>query len=106
MRMTLRTWENWLVAPIGCVQLRGHVTLVHHTGKDDTKGARGHSLLRAAVDTEIAVWRSKEAERAIGVSVTKQRDLDAGRGFAFKLETKVVGKDRRGKATTSCVVKT
>ena len=32
---------------------RGAVLLVHHTGKDAAKGARGHSSLRAAIDTEI-----------------------------------------------------
>jgi len=83
-----------------------HLTFVHHTGKDDSKGARGHSLLRAAVDTEIQVWRSEGTEGAIGVTVTKQRDFEIGRGFAFKLLTKVVGENRRGKSLTSCVVET
>jgi hypothetical protein len=92
----------------GADQLRlataAHVTFVHHTGKDGTKGARGHSLLRAAIDTEIEVWRNEDAEGAIGVTITKQRDLEIGRGFAFKLVTKVVGENRRGKAVSSCVV--
>ena len=30
-----------------------HVMIIHHSGKDRGKGARGHSNLRAAVDTEI-----------------------------------------------------
>ena len=30
----------------------GAVLLVHHSGKDLSRGARGHSLLRAATDTE------------------------------------------------------
>lgn len=29
------------------------VLAVHHTGKDDTRGARGHSSLKGAMDTEI-----------------------------------------------------
>ena len=32
-----------------------HVLIVHHSGKDQAKCARGHSSLRAAVDTEIVV---------------------------------------------------
>jgi RecA-family ATPase len=40
-----------------CDKLRAatgaHVMLLHHTGKDKNQGARGHSSLRAAVDTEI-----------------------------------------------------
>jgi hypothetical protein len=81
-----------------------HVTLVHHTGKDDSKGARGHSLLRAAVDTEIQVWRGEGPDRAIGVTISKQRDLEMGLGFAFKLVKKVLGRDRRDKEVTSCVL--
>jgi AAA domain len=81
-----------------------HLTFVHHTGKDDSKGARGHSLLRAAVDTEIEVWRSKGTEGAIGVTVTKQRDLEIGRGFAFKLLRVELGTNAREKLITSCVV--
>src|SRR5204863_5294247 len=29
------------------------ILIVHHTGKDTSRGARGHSSLRAATDTEI-----------------------------------------------------
>lgn len=47
------------------------VTLVHHTGKDTTKGARGSSALKAAVDTEIEVVGS---EGRLSVRCTKQRD--------------------------------
>ena len=32
-----------------------HVMIIHHSGKDKSKGSRGHSSLRAAVDTEIEV---------------------------------------------------
>jgi len=45
------------------------VLVIHHTGKDEAKGARGHSSLLAALDTEIFV--SGEGEMV----VTKQRDL-------------------------------
>ncbi|EEW57677.1 regulatory prophage protein [Ruegeria sp. TrichCH4B] len=30
-----------------------NIMLIHHSGKDIARGARGHSSLRAAVDTEI-----------------------------------------------------
>jgi hypothetical protein len=46
-----------------------HFSYVHHTGKDAARGARGHSLLRAATDTEIEVIPKS-------ISVTKQRDMD------------------------------
>jgi RecA-family ATPase len=80
-----------------------HVAIVHHCGKDQAKGARGHSSLRAAVDTEIEVFRP-ENETVSTVRVTKQRDLQAGEAMPFSLKVIELGTDRRGKPITSCVV--
>ncbi len=80
-----------------------HVCVVHHCGKDQAKGARGHSSLRAAVDTEIEITRP-EGETISTVSVTKQRDLQAGEPMPFSLKVVELGTDRRGKPITSCVV--
>jgi KaiC/GvpD/RAD55 family RecA-like ATPase len=79
-----------------------HFLLIHHSGKDTSKGARGHSSLRAAVDTEIEVRDSAEGKFA---TVTKQRDL-AGKGnrIGFALKVLEMGKNRWGSAVTSCVV--
>ncbi len=77
------------------------VLLVHHTGKDATRGARGHSLLRAAVDTEIEVSATGEDRAA---TVTKQRDLAAGRPIGFRLRVMELGHDLAGEMVTSCVV--
>jgi hypothetical protein len=80
-----------------------HVMLVHHSGKDGAKGARGHSLLRAATDTEIEV--SHDSITRVSVArVTKQRELETGDEFAFSLRPVVLGENRRGKPVTSCVV--
>jgi AAA domain len=81
-----------------------HLSFIHHTGKDETKGARGHSLLRAAVDTEIAIRRVQDAHGAISVTVTKQRDLEIGVPITFRLAAVELGTNRRGKPVTSCVV--
>jgi hypothetical protein len=80
-----------------------HVMLVHHTGKDTAKGARGHSLLRAATDTEIEVKRESGSE-IITAKVTKQRDGEIGKMFAFCLETVKLDVDPDGDPITSCVV--
>jgi hypothetical protein len=80
-----------------------HVLVVHHCGKDEAKGARGHSSLRAAVDTEIEVSRP-EGKTVSTVRVTKQRDMAIGEPMPFRLETVTVGTDRRGNPITSCVV--
>lgn len=75
-----------------------HLIVVHHSGKDRAKGARGHSLLRAATDTEIEV-----AERQI--VVTKQRDLETSFSSAFDLEVVDLGVDGSGRRVTSCTVR-
>lgn len=80
-----------------------HVCVVHHSGKDEAKGARGHSSLRAATDTEIEIKRDPELTIS-SVRIAKQRDLEAGDPFAFSLHKMALGTNRRGKDVTSCVV--
>lgn len=84
-----------------------HVMVVHHSGKDVSKGARGHSSLRAAADTELEIEKidEKKVERASLVQVTKQRDLDCSEHIPFQLEVEELGKNKRGSSVTSCVVK-
>ena len=82
----LRTWSG------------AHLMGVHHTGKDQSKGARGHSLLRAATDTEIEIGGGGV------ISVTKQRDLDKSWQCEFTLEQRVIGLDTDGEPVTSCTV--
>lgn len=80
-----------------------HICIVHHSGKDEARGARGHSSLRAATDTEIEIKRDPEMTLST-VKVTKQRDLEAADPFCFTLQSMVLGTNRRGKDVTSCVV--
>jgi len=80
-----------------------HVCIVHHSGKDEARGARGHSSLRAATDTELEIKRDPEVTRSV-VRVAKQRDLEACDPFAFTLQSVNLGTNRRGKDVTSCVV--
>ena len=74
-----------------------HLAIVHHAGKDTFKGARGHSLLRAATDTEIKVAPNK-------IEATKQRDVETGQSIAFKLKPIRVGMGVNGKEVKSCYV--
>jgi hypothetical protein len=78
------------------------LVLVHHLGKDVERGARGHSSLKAALDTEIEV--SVRAGKIHVAAVTKQRDLPSGDQFPFKLASVELGKDEDGDAVTSCIV--
>jgi hypothetical protein len=81
-----------------------HVMFIHHSGKDQAKGARGHSLLRAATDTEIEITRDHDAGVSIS-RVAKQREMEIGGEMAFELETMQLGENKRGKPVTSCVIK-
>jgi hypothetical protein len=74
-----------------------HFTFVHHTGKDAARGARGHSLLRAATDTEIEVTQA-------AVTVTKQRDMERDFALGFQLRDISVGEDPNGMPINSAVV--
>lgn len=73
------------------------VLAIHHSGRDVSRGARGHSLLRAAVDTEIEI-----ADRQI--VVTKQRDIDTSWRSGFDLPVITLGTDEDGAPITSCVL--
>jgi hypothetical protein len=78
-----------------------HIMIVHHTGKEIARGARGHSSLRAAADTEIEVIAEDGIHYA---SVQKQRDYEGGQTFAFKLVRVVLGHDQDGDEVVSCVI--
>lgn len=77
------------------------VLLVHHSGKDAGKGARGWSGLRAAADVELEITR-KDNDRAI--KVTKLKDGQDGASMGFKLHTVTLGEDDDGDDITSCIV--
>lgn len=93
-----------LVAACGHIQhtTGAAVLLVHHSGKDATRGARGHSALRAAVDTELSVTVEDDGWRTL--RATKQRDWPGGKELRFKLAEVQLGKDSDGDPVTSCVV--
>lgn len=79
----------------------GLVLLVHHTGKDATKGLRGHSSLFAALDAAVEV--SREGERRTW-TVAKSKDGQDGDAHPFKLQVELLAQDAFGDSVTSCVV--
>lgn len=78
-----------------------HVMIVHHTGKDTAQGARGHSSLRAATDTEIEIENDEGLRTA---TATKQRDLEPKQPIAFQLKVHEIGNDDDGDAVTTCTI--
>ena len=82
--------------------VQGVVILVHHAGKDQSKGMRGHSSLFAAMDTVIEVAQ-KDGQRMWRISKSKESEGSGAR--AFDLESFEVGQDEEGDALRSCAVK-
>lgn len=73
-------------------------TYLHHSGKDSSKGLRGHSSLYAAADTVIHIQD--------GVArIEKARDGIAGREFGFQIDSVQLGTDEDGEPVTSAVLK-
>lgn len=90
-------------------ETKAAVLVVHHSGKGKDRGARGHSSLRAAVDTEIEVIAkqsgAKYKQEKIKIAQTKkQRDYDFGKPLGFKLKNVLVYKRKNGTEINSCVV--
>ncbi|MEQ1527146.1 MAG: AAA family ATPase [Gallionella sp.] len=79
----------------------GLVLLVHHTGKDTTKGLRGHSSLYAALDGAIEVTATDTRK---AWSVAKSKDDVTGDAHPFKLDIVPAGTDDEGEEITSCVI--
>ena len=84
------------------LRTKGLVIVVHHTGKDSSKGMRGHSSLHAALDAAIEVERTATGSRHW--SVAKAKDGEDGKKIAFKLKVHALGKDADGDEITSCSV--
>jgi hypothetical protein len=87
-------------------QIGATVMLLHHTGKDASKGARGSSAIPGAVDAEIYLERPKETENVRIANVGKMRDgPDYFTLFRYSLETVQLGVDEDGDKITSTVVR-
>jgi hypothetical protein len=81
--------------------INGLIILIHHTGKDTSKGARGHSSFFAALDGAIEVER-KGTQRQW--SVAKAKDGQDGKVSLFDLKRHLLGTDTDGDEITSCTI--
>ena len=79
----------------------GLVVLVHHTGKDATRGLRGHSSLLAALDATIEVKRHEDYR---SWRLAKARDSEDGVQGAFVLDRVEIRLDSKGRPISSIVV--
>jgi RecA-family ATPase len=68
---------------LGCAAL-----IVHHSGKDEARGMRGHSSLFGAIDAELEVTRLSQdgAENRVGqMRTSKQKDGEDNLTFMYRL---------------------
>jgi hypothetical protein len=79
----------------------GLVLLVHHTGKDASRGLRGHSSLLAALDAAIEVTRDGDRREW---RLAKSKDGRDGEAHPFRLVEVELGVDAYGDPVSSCVI--
>jgi|GEM_PF-1911908 len=88
-----------LTRAFGCL-----CVLVHHSGKDASRGARGHSSLLGAADAELAVTYDKTANTRM-VRASKMKDGADGVAWVFQLTSVDLGCSLEdGERHTSLVV--
>lgn len=75
-------------------ELNTAVLIVHHSGKDEARGQRGHSSLLGAVDTELEVTKlssDNKDERLGQITVTKQKDGEDGFKIGYRMDVVQLG---------------
>lgn len=78
------------------------IVLVHHSGKDASRGARGWSGIKGALDAELEVTRL-DNDRVLTVSKMKD-GTGEGDMYGFRLSEVPLGMDEDGEIYGSCVV--
>lgn len=77
------------------------VVVVHHSGKDETKGARGSSALRAACDFEYCIKRN-DGGNSYDMDCTKSKDAEEPDSVVIDLNVVDLGdKDDEGDPITT-----
>ena len=84
-----------------CEEIRKELScfflVIHHSGKDQGAGLRGHTSLLGAIDTALEL----DGE---SISVVKQRDGQDGVRYGYRLRVIELGTSPRGKTITSGVI--
>jgi hypothetical protein len=75
--------------------------VVHHSGKDESKGGRGSNALLGAVETEWEITNGEDGRKA---RTTKVKDGFDDWEWSFKIEPITIGKDEDGEDVTAATV--
>jgi hypothetical protein len=81
-------------------ELNALVLIVHHAGKDATRGLRGHSSLLAALDSSLEVQRDGDKRT---LKLVKAKNGPDGLSWPVELKPVTLGDDSDGDPITSCV---
>lgn len=76
--------------------------VLHHPGKDASKGARGSSAIRGTLDTNLKLVAASEG--ILELSDDKQRDNPKDGTIKYRLESVVLGIDQDGDEVTTATV--
>jgi len=91
----------------GCDSLKARydatLLVVHHSGKDQEKGARGSSAFRAALDTEYLIKREGD-NNALILACTKMKDAEEPRKAAYDLAEEALYHDSDNELISSLVL--
>ena len=84
------------------IALDSSYTLIHHTGKDESKGLRGHSSIHASLDTILYVQKKDS-----GCSWTLEKLKDGEEDITYTYNTDVIetGLDSKDNPITTLVIK-
>lgn len=85
-------------------QLGGVVLVVHHTGKDASRGMRGWSGLRGALDFSIECLRVEGDGLQAQFKLDKVKDESDGKVFPFMMQRVHIGHDKDGDEVSSLIV--
>jgi hypothetical protein len=79
------------------------ILIVHHCGKDEARGMRGHTALLGALDAELTIEGANDSQRILRTGKVRDGDgyVDL---FAFRLLAVDLGVDDDGDPVRSCVV--
>ncbi|WP_422398999.1 AAA family ATPase [Xenorhabdus griffiniae] len=89
----------------GCDELKtktgASILVVHHSGKDESKGARGSSAFRAALDVEYRISREGKKGGALVITCTKMKDAEEPETKAYDMHVVELFTDKDGEDITS-----
>jgi hypothetical protein len=78
-----------------------HTAVIHHTGKDESRGGRGSNAMLGDVDLQVQISVSGKVRTA---KATKANDQEDGDLFKFSMRSQTLGMDEDGDPITVSVL--